>query len=248
MQQILGIDVGASGIKGALVNLEMGKLAGERFRVPTPKSGNPAEMAEVFAEIVEYFKYSGPVGCGFPSIVKNGVCGSAANISKEWIGQNIEKLFSEACGCPVFATNDADAAGVAEMACGIGRGEKGVVVLLTIGTGIGSAVFHNGILLPNTEFGHLIWPKKNIAEATISSGARERLKMSRKDWAEKFNEYLQHLELLFSPDLFILGGGESKNFDVFKQVFDTKARVVAAQLLNNAGIIGAAAYAKSKAG
>lgn len=246
MQQILGIDVGASGIKGAMVDLAAGKLATERFRVPTPKSGSPAEMADVFAEIVEYFKYEGPIGCGFPSIVKNGICGSASNISKEWIGQDIQQLFSESSGCPVFVTNDADAAGVAEMECGNGRGEKGVVILLTIGTGIGSAVFQNGILLPNTEFGHLIWPKKEIAEASISSGARERLKMSRAEWAVRFNLYLKHLELLFSPDLFILGGGESKNFDSYKQHFDCKTRVVQAQLLNNAGIIGAAAYAKTK--
>lgn len=246
MQQILGIDVGASGIKGAIVNVQAGKLEGERYRVPTPKSGSPAEMAEVFTEIVEYFKYQGPVGCGFPSIVKNGVCGSASNISQDWIGVDIEKIFSEACGQPVFATNDADAAGVAEMECGIGRDEKGVVILLTIGTGIGSAVFQNGILLPNTEFGHLIWPKKEIAEASISSGARERLKLGRQEWAVRFNKYLHHLELLFSPDLFILGGGESKQFDSYKQNFDVKARVVAAQLLNNAGIIGAAAYAKGK--
>ena len=189
-----------------------------------------------------------PIGCGFPSIVKNGICGSAANISQEWLGQDIQKRFTEASGCPVFATNDADAAGVAEMQCGIGLGEKGVVILLTIGTGIGSAVFQNGILLPNTEFGHLIWPKKEIAEASISSGARERLKMSRTDWAIRFNKYLKHLELLFSPDLFILGGGESKNFESYKQNFDVKTRVVQAQLLNNAGIIGAAAYAKTKLG
>ncbi len=246
MQQILGIDVGASGIKGGMVDLEAGRMVGERFRIATPPPGGPGEMGPVFAKIVRHFHYEGPVGCGFPSIVRHGICGSASNIGKDWIGQNIEEVFSAACGQPVFVTNDADAAGMAEMTCGVGRGEQGVVVLLTIGTGIGSAIFLDGAMLPNTEMGHLIWPKKDIAEASVSSGARERLHMSRKEWAERFNEYLLHLELLFSPDLFILGGGESKHFDVFAKHFTVKSRIVPAQMLNNAGIIGAAAYAASR--
>jgi polyphosphate glucokinase len=243
MQNILGIDVGASGIKGALVDLETGKLAGERLRVPTPKSGSPEEMADAFAEIAEFFKHQGPIGCGFPAIVKNGICASAANISPDWIGKNIETLLGEATNCPVYATNDADAAGVAEMKYGVGRGEKGLVILITIGTGLGSAMFFNDVLIPNTEFGHLLFPKKEIAELYASSSARENLKLSRKDWSERFNKYLIHLERLFSPDLFILGGGESKSFETYKQAFTTNARVMPAQLLNNAGIIGAAAYA-----
>jgi polyphosphate glucokinase len=243
MQAILGIDVGASGIKGALVDVANGKLSGERFRVPTPQPATPAAMAAAFAEIVDYFNYRGPVGCGFPSIVKDGVSMSAANIDEAWVGTNIEKTFGEACGCPVFATNDADAAGVAEMRFGKGRGEMGVVMLITIGTGLGSALFYKGMLIPNTEMGHLIWKNGKIAEAHCSSGARERLKISRMEWAERFAEYLQHIELLFSPSLIILGGGESKFFDTYKELFKTRARVVPATLLNNAGIIGAAAYA-----
>lgn len=243
MQQILGIDVGASGIKGAIVDLTNGKLQGERFRVPTPQPSTPKAMAGAFAEIVEYFHYKGPVGCGFPSIVKQGVSRSAANIDKSWIGTNIEQVFGEASGCPVFATNDADAAGVAEMRFGVGQGENGLVLLITIGTGLGSALFHKGQLVPNTEFGHLLWKHGRIAEAWCSSGARERLKISRREWADRFNEYLNHLELLFSPDLFILGGGESKFFEQYKHQLQTSARVAPAKLLNNAGIIGAAAYA-----
>jgi polyphosphate glucokinase len=243
MQQILGIDVGASGIKGAIVDLASGKLQGERFRVPTPQPSTPGAMAGAFAEIVEYFGHKGPVGCGFPSIVKAGTARTAANIDKSWIGTNIEKTFGEACGCPVFATNDADAAGVAEMRFGMGQGENGLVLLITIGTGLGSALFFKGQLVPNTEFGHLLWKHGRVAEAWCSSGARERLKISRREWADRFNEYLNHLELLFSPDLFILGGGESKFFEQYKHQLQTNARVVPAKLLNNAGIIGAAAYA-----
>lgn len=243
MQSILGIDVGASGIKGARVNLTDGTLDGERFRVPTPEGGTPEAMADAFAEIVEYFNYSGPVGCGFPSIVKNGVAMTASNIDKGWIGLDIQKAMGAACGCPVFATNDADAAGMAEMRFGCGKGENGLVILITIGTGLGSAIFHKGVMLPNTELGHLIFPKKNIAEAWASSRAREEAKLSRLDWAERFNKYLNHLDLLFSPDLFILGGGESKQFDQYSHLLKTNARIVPAKLLNNAGIIGAAVFA-----
>lgn len=243
MSAILGIDVGASGIKGALVDLHKGKLHGERFRVPTPQPSTPDAMATAFAEMVDFFNYKGKVGVGFPSIVKNGVALSAANIDQSWIGTNIEKVFSDATGCTVFATNDADAAGVAEMRHGIGKNENGLVLLITIGTGLGTALFYNDVLVPNTELGHLIWKNNKPVEQYCSSGARERLKISRKEWADRFNEYLIHLERLFSPDLFILGGGESKFYEQYKTQLHTKARVVPAKLLNNAGIIGAAAYA-----
>jgi polyphosphate glucokinase len=243
---ILGIDVGASGIKGAIVDLERGKLSGERFRVPTPQPSTPEAMAGAVAEIVDFFNYSGVIGCGFPSIVKNGVSQSAANIDQSWIGTSIESVFGKATNHQVFATNDADAAGMAEMRYGVGRGEMGLVILITIGTGLGSALFWRGEMIPNTEFGHLIWKNGKAAERYCSSGARERLKISRSEWADRFNEYLQHLELLFSPDLFILGGGESKFFPQVKDQFHTKARIVPAKLLNNAGIIGAAAYAAAQ--
>ncbi len=247
MDAILGIDVGASGIKGALVDLGKGKLLGERFRVPTPYPSTPEAMGEAFAEITRFFGYKGAVGCGFPSIVKQGVALSAANIDQSWIGTNIEEVFGSASGCRVFATNDADAAGVAEMRFGRGREEKGLVFLITIGSGLGSALFYNGVLVPNTELGHLMWKNGKSAELYASSGARERLKISRREWADRFNEYLLHMERLFSPDLFILGGGESKFFDSYKDQLHTKARVVPAKMLNNAGIIGAAAYAAEQA-
>lgn len=240
---ILGIDVGASGIKGALVDLEKGKLLGERFRVPTPHPSTPLAMSEAFAEVVHFFGHKDSVGCGFPSIVKNGVALSAANIDESWIGTNIEEVFGKACGCRVFATNDADAAGVAEMRYGVGKGEDGLVFLITIGSGLGSAMFYKGMMVPNTELGHLIWKNGKAVEQYASSGARERLKISRKDWADCFNEYLIHMERLFTPDLFILGGGESKFFESYRHQLHTQARVLPAKMLNNAGIIGAAAYA-----
>ena len=243
MNTILGIDVGASGIKGALVDLENGKLSGERFRVPTPQPSTPAAMATAFAEIIDYFDYKGVVGCGFPALVKNGVAQSAANIDKSWIGVNVEQAFGAASGDRVCVTNDADAAGMAEMRYGKGKGEMGLVILITIGTGLGTAIFYKGLMIPNTELGHLKWNNGKSVEQYCSSGARERLKISRKEWADRFNEYLQHLELLFSPDLFILGGGESKFFEVYKEQLLVNARVEPAKLLNNAGIIGAAAYA-----
>lgn len=243
MTSILGIDVGASGIKGALVDLENGELVGDRFRVPTPQPSTPAAMAAAFAEITTHFNYKGLVGCGFPALVKNGVSMTAANIDQSWIGVNVEDTFSAATGCRVLVTNDADAAGVAEMHYGAGQGENGLVFLITIGTGLGTAVFFKGMMIPNTELGHLKWNDGKSVERYCSSGARERLKISRTEWAERFNEYLMHLELLFSPDLFILGGGESKFFETYKTRLTTQARVVPAKLLNNAGIIGAAAYA-----
>ncbi len=246
MPAILGIDVGASGIKGALVNLEKGKLHGERFRIPTPQPSTPELLGATFAEMADFFNYQGPIGCGFPAVVKNGVSLSAANIDASWIGTNIEEVFGRATGSPVFATNDADAAGIAEMRYGVGRGEEGVVMMITIGTGLGSALFYRGELVPNTELGHVLWKNGKSAELYCSSGARERLKISRKEWADRFNEYLLHLERLFSPDLFILGGGESKFYESYKTQLLTQARVIPAKLLNNAGIIGAAAYAAEK--
>jgi polyphosphate glucokinase len=240
---ILGIDVGASGIKGALVSLQKGQLSGERYRVPTPQPSTPHAMAQAFSEIVSFFEYSGPVGCGFPAIVKNGTAHSAANIDKSWIGVNIQEVFSDACGCPVFATNDADAAGMAEMRFGVGKGEKGLVIMITIGTGLGSVLFYNGEMIPNTELGHLIWKNGNIAEHYCSSGARSRLKISRKESARRFNEYLSASRVAFLSRSLHSRRRESKLFEQFKEHLHTRARITPARMLNNAGIIGAASYA-----
>lgn len=244
---VLGVDVGASGIKGNLVNMRTGKMTTERFRLPTPESGKPKDMARVFAKIVKHFDYSGPVGCGFPAIVKDNVALSASNIHKDWIGTDVGTLFSKASKCPVYVTNDADAAGMAEMRFGLGKGKKGVVVLITIGSGLGSAMFYDGKLIPNTEFGHFfLKDQKKVAEKYAADSVRKAKKLSWAEWGKRFNEYLTVLERITSPNLILLGGGSSKHFDLFKKKIKIETEVMPAELLNGAGIIGAATYAKIK--
>ncbi len=237
--EILGIDVGGSGIKGAPVDTATGVLAAERYRIPTPVPSRPKAVAEVVAQIAEHFNWKGPIGCGFPSVVQNGVIYTAANVDSRWIGKNAEQLLSEKTGCPVTVLNDADAAGLAEMAFGAGRGQKGVVLIITIGTGIGTALFTKGVLLPNTEFGHLQIRGKD-AEHRSSDGVRKEEALPWKKWAGRLDEYLCTMERLVWPDLIILGGGVIKDSDKFLKYLTVKAQVVPAQLLNEAGIVGAA--------
>lgn len=240
---IMGVDVGGSGIKGVPVNIETGELLEDRFRLPTPVKAKPEDVAETVADVVKHYNWQGPVGVGFPGVVRNGVLYTAANVHKSWIGTNAEELFSKATGCPVYVLNDADAAGVAEMKFGIGRTHsKGVVMMITIGTGLGTALFVDGKLVPNTELGHIEIRGKD-AESRASDAARQRKDMSWEEWGGKFNEYLSWLERLFWPDLFVLGGGTSKLFDKFKGYLKLHTEVVPAELLNQAGIIGAALYA-----
>lgn len=245
---VLGIDVGGSGIKGAPVDLAAGELTEERFRLPTPDQAKPNDMAAVVAEIVKRFDWKGPVGMGFPAVIRGGIVCTAANIHPTWIDTNAEQLFSKATGCPVHVLNDADAAGLAEMRYGVGRERsKGVVMLVTIGTGLGTALFVDGKLVPNTELGHIEIRGKD-AERRASDAARQRKEMSWEEWGGKFNEYLSNLERLFWPDLFVLGGGISKTADKFLPYLRLRTEVTTAQLLNQAGIIGAGLYAAMKTG
>lgn len=242
---ILGIDVGGSGIKGVPVNIETGELLGERYRLPTPEKAKPDNVAETVAKVVEHFQYQGPVGIGFPAVIRGGVVYTAANIHASWIGIDSHKLFGEKTGCPVYVLNDADAAGIAEMKFGVGADperRKGVVMMITIGTGLGTALFVDGKLVPNTELGHIEIRGKD-AESRASDAARQRKDMSWEEWGTKFNEYLGWLERLFWPDLFILGGGTSKLANKFMPYLKLKAEVLPARLLNQAGIVGAALYA-----
>jgi len=236
---ILGIDIGGSGIKGAIVDTTKGEIVGERHRIDTPDPSTPEAVAQVAAQLVQHFQYQGPIGCTFPAVVQHGVILTAANVDQGWIGTNGETLFQEATGFPVHILNDADAAGVAEMRLGAGRGSKGVVIMLTFGTGIGSAIFVNGHLLPNTEFGHMKIRGKD-AEYRASARIRAEKDLSWKDWSKRVNEFLGQMEFLFSPDLFIIGGGVSKKFERFAQHLKVRAPIQPAQLLNDAGIIGAA--------
>lgn len=239
MKEILGIDIGGTGIKGAPVDVESGNLLAPRFRLHTPDPAKPQPVAETVAEVTRHFAWNGPIGCGFPAVVQAGVVRSAANIHKKWIGVDAQALFTETCACPVTVINDADAAGLAEMAFGAGRGRQGVVLLITIGTGLGSALFIDGKLVPNTELGHIEMDGGD-AELRASDAARQREKLSWKRWARRFNRYLSKLEHLFSPNLFILGGGASKDYEKFIPRLTLQCEVQPAQLLNEAGIIGAA--------
>jgi polyphosphate glucokinase len=241
--EILGIDIGGSGVKGAIVDVEKGELVTKRYRIPTPQPATPEAVGDTVAQLVQHFKWSGPIGCTFPAIIKNGVAYSAANVDKSWIGTNGEALLKEKTGCPVLLLNDADAAGIAEMEFGAGKGHKGTVIMLTFGTGIGSAIFINGTLLPNTEFGHMEIRGKD-AEHRASDKVRTDEKLSWEKWARRVNEFLSRMELLFSPDLFIFGGGISKKHEKFFHLFQIQTPIVPAQLRNRAGIIGAAMAAK----
>ena len=237
--EILGIDIGGSGIKGAPVNTASGEMLASRYRLPTPQPSKPEAVAEVVARVAKNFAWSGQIGCGFPAVIRGGVAYSAANVSKKWIGTDAAGLFSTATGCPVCVVNDADAAGLAEMTFGAGRGRQGVVLIVTIGTGLGSALFSDGHLVPNTELGHIEMGGRE-GETYASDAARKRNHLSIKNWAKRFNLYLNTLEKLLWPDLIILGGGISKEFEAFRPELKVKAEIVPAQALNEAGIIGAA--------
>jgi len=240
---ILGIDVGGSGIKGAPVDISTGELMGERYRIKTPKGAKPQPVAETVAEIAHYFDWNGPIGIGFPAPIKGGVAMMAANISKKWVGVQVDELFSQATGCPCTTLNDADVAGLAEMEYGAGRGQPGTVIVLTLGTGIGSAIFHGGRLLPNAEFGH-VEVDGHEAELKASDFARKREDLSWKQYAKRLNRYLEVMEKLFWPNLFIIGGGISKKHEKYLPLLTIDTPAVPAQMLNEAGIIGAALVAR----
>ncbi|MYY87422.1 MULTISPECIES: polyphosphate--glucose phosphotransferase [unclassified Streptomyces] len=239
--QIFGVDIGGSGIKGAPVDLDRGDLTEERHKVLTPQPSTPDAVVDCVCEVVRHFGWTGPVGATFPGVITNGTARTAANVDKSWIGTDIRKLVSERLGgTQVTVLNDADAAGVAEMHFGAGRGRTGTVILLTLGTGIGSALFTGGRLVPNTELGHLELHGHD-AEKKASSKAREDEDLSWEHWARRVQKYLAHVEMLFSPELFIIGGGVSRKSHKFLPLIKgISAEIVPAQLQNNAGIVGAA--------
>jgi len=236
----LGVDIGGTGIKGAPVDVELGDLTADRFRMVTPKKHKPNEVVKVVHEVVQHFPdVDGAIGVTFPGVVIRGVVQTAANMDKSWIGLDADKLFTDALGRPVTLMNDADAAGVAEMRFGAGKGKAGVVVMITLGTGIGCAIFHDGVLLPNTELGHIEIDGKD-AERLASGLARDEEKLSWKEYGKRIQKYLRKLDALLWPDLFIIGGGISKEADKYLPDITIRTPVVTAELLNNAGIVGAA--------
>jgi polyphosphate glucokinase len=235
-----GIDIGGTGIKAAPVDLDTGKLLAERQKIATPHPAVPDAVADIVRKLTVSFGWHGPTGITFPGVVVGGVTRTAANLDPAWIGLDAEGLLAKAAGQPVRLLNDADAAGVAEMTFGAGTGEAGTVLMVTFGTGIGTALFVDGILVPNTEFGHLEIRGKD-AEKRASEHAKTTQGMTWKQWAKHVDEYLEHLEALLSPDLIIIGGGISKEADKFVPLLTgVQARIVPAAMLNDAGIVGAA--------
>lgn len=242
----LGIDIGGSGIKGAPVDVATGRLLTERRRFETPQPATPDAVTDTVAELVAGFDWTGPVGATFPGIVRGGVIRSAANVDERWLGVDAAARFGAAVGAPVTVLNDADAAGIAEVTLGAGRGVGGVVLLLTFGTGIGSALFLDGHLVPNTELGHLEVDGHD-AETRAAASVREENDLSWKHWAKRVDRYLEVVESLFSPELIIIGGGVSKKADRFLPLLERTTPIVPAQLLNEAGIVGAAMASTSGA-
>ncbi len=238
----MGIDIGGTGIKGAVVDVDSGQLLTERHRIPTPVPSTPHNVSAVIDEIIKVHGWSGPVGAAFPAVIRGGVALSAANVDPSWIGTDVDALFTEVTHCLVTVMNDADAAGVAEVQAGAAKDVPGVVLLLTLGTGIGSALFVDGHLVPNTELGHLELDGGD-AEKRAAPSAREREGLSWRQWAHRLQHYLKHLEHVLTPDLFVLGGGVSKNADKWLPMIDVGTPMAVAQLRNNAGIVGAAMMA-----
>lgn len=244
--QILGIDIGGTGIKAAVVDTATGELITERTRVATPRPATPDAVGRTLKEVVEQHQWSGPVGIGFPAAIQRGIARTAANVDKSFIGLPIAECFSQHTGCPVYMANDADVAGLAEMRFGAGKDNRGVVLIVTIGTGLGTALFSDGHLLPNTELGHVYLANGLEAERYASEAVRVVKELKWKEWGDRFNLYLTTMESLLWPDLIVLGGGVSEKLHKFSPMITTKAPVVAASFLNQAGIVGAALFAEEE--
>lgn len=247
MSKAIGIDIGGTGIKGALVNTKKGSLIGDRLRFDTPDGATPDQVVAKVAEIVGQLDTDKDTAIGicFPAVIKDGVSLSASNVSNDWVGLNAEKLFSKALGRKIVLLNDADAAGVAEIKYGAGQERKGLVLMVTLGTGIGTALFMNGRLIPNSELGHLEIDGVDY-ETKASYSAKEREGLSFAEWAARLTKYFHQVDRLLSPDLVIVGGGISKQHDEFLPLIDTKLKLVPAEAKNNAGIIGAAFIARKR--
>jgi polyphosphate glucokinase len=241
--EVLGLDIGGTGIKGAIVDTNSGELIAERFRLLTPIPATPDGVVATTAKVVKHFDWKGPAGCGFPAAIRGGVSCTAANIAKEWIGVNVAEALSDATGCAVTVLNDADAAGLAEMRFGAGRDRAGTVLILTLGTGIGTAIFVNGQLVPNMELGHIEIDGRD-AELLAAEIVRKREDLSWKKWGRQVDRYLQTIEKLIWPDLIVIGGGASKKHAKFFRQFTIQTEVVPAEMLNEAGIVGAALAAE----
>ena len=243
--EILGIDVGGTGIKSAIVETETGALLNDKLRIETPRPATPAAVAAALEDVLKQHQWRGPVGMGFPAAIQHGIARTAANIDKSFIGLPIADYFSRQTGCDFFIANDADVAGMAEMRFGAGKGNDGVVLIITIGTGLGTALFSEGHLLPNTELGHVFLANGQEAERYASEAVRITQSLEWADWGARLNVYLCEMEALLWPDLIVLGGGVSEQLPRFSAQLTTKAPIRAASYLNDAGIVGAALFAEA---
>ncbi len=244
--KILGIDVGGSGIKGAIVDTKKGILLTERHRIETPQPATPNAVIQTITKLIKHFDWHGQVGVGFPAAVVDEVVRTASNIDDTWIGVNAAYKIEKVTGCPTHLVNDVDAAGFAEMKFGAGSNEKGIVLIAAFGTGIGTAIFNKKKLLPNTELGHVYMKNGMKGEHYAANSVREKNELNFEEWGKRVNEYLSYLEKLFYPNLIIIGGGVSKKFDQFEAYLDLDTPVVPAKNRNHAGIIGAALAAKNE--
>lgn len=244
--KILGIDIGGTGIKAAVVDTKTGELLSERHRIDTPKPATPEAVAKVVKEMITHFKWTKAVGCSFPTTIVDGKCIHSGNLSEKWLDVKVDKLFKKECKIPFYVSNDADLAGLAEVSLGAGKNEKGVIIVITIGTGIGSGLFYNGKLIPNLEIGKMLHSNGKIIEYFTSDFVRKKEGLTLKNWALRFDVLLNYAKVVFSPSLIILGGGISKRFDGFKEYLTSDVKVKVAEFKNNAGIIGAAMYARKK--
>lgn len=243
--KILGIDIGGTGVKGAPVDLDTENYIAPRFRIPTPQPATPEAVALCVQEIVNHFNWKGPIGFGFPTVIVNGQAKAYGNMDPSWLNVKIDKLFENQTGLPCTVINDADAAGLAEMKYGAGKNLNGLVAVITVGTGIGSGLFYNGELIPNFELGRIPWGSQPIEQYAANS-ARKREELSYEEWADRFNFFLEQVELICTPNHYILGGGISKKMDLFAHKLKTNIPIIAAQTKNHAGLIGAAYAAMNK--
>ena len=242
---VLGIDIGGSGIKGAIVNVKAGEMITNKHRIPTPEASTPEAVIDIIRQIAKEFDWKGNIGVGFPGVIQHGVVKTAANVDDSWIDVNLEKMLKKCTGSNCVVVNDADAAGMAEMKYGAGQKKKGVVIMLTIGTGIGCALFTQGKLVPNCEWGHICLPGGiDDAEKWASDAARKKFDLSWEEWMQRLTTYINYVEDLFWPDLIIIGGGFAQKIEKKGVKFETRTKIVPAQLLNEAGIIGAAVAVK----
>lgn len=242
--EVFGIDIGGSGVKGAPVNILTGELLAERVRVDTPQPSKPQAVANSIKELLDQFDWKGPVGCGFPMVISNGKARFKSNLHESWTDVQVDELFEQTTGHQYKVVNDADAAGLAEMTFGVGQGKTGKVLMITIGTGLGSGLFLDGKLIPNLELGHILGKKGEPIEFYASDAARKREDLSYAKWGKRFDFFLNHVNRILTPDLIILGGGSSKKYDKFKEFMTVPVPIEIAQYQNNAGIVGAALAAK----